>query len=361
METAAETTRGVVVIAEIGVNHDGRVERAIELVRAAKTAGADAVKFQLFRPERLLSQEAELAGYQEGSAGSAAELLGRLTLTVDGLAEVRGAAARLGLAFVVTPFSLDDVADLAELGVDAVKIASPDVVNSPLLEAAAGLGVPMVVSTGAADLEELLPAARLLAKHRVGKATAWRGAGATLLQCVSSYPTPVDEAGLGGMIALRDLLDAEGGEAVAVGYSDHTGGAGGVETGGWAVAAGAAVLEKHLTHDRSAVGPDHAASLDPVGFAEYVQRVRLAESAMGGRAKVVSEIERDVRRVSRQSVAAAVDLEAGRDLAREDLTVMRPGTGVPAAELEWVVGRRLSRGVRAGGLLHWADLEGSKV
>ncbi|MEM6552751.1 MAG: N-acetylneuraminate synthase family protein [Planctomycetota bacterium] len=349
---------GPVVIAEIGVNHDGRVDQALGLVRAAADAGADAVKFQLFRPDRLLSREAGLAAYQEGSAESAAELLSGLTLTVEELATVRDAATGLGLAFVVTPFSPGDVEDLRGLGVDAVKIASPDVVNTPLLGAAAGLDVPMLVSTGAADLEELQPAVRLLAGHRIARETAWQGAAGTLLQCVSSYPTPVEEAGLGGMAALRELLDAEGGGAVAVGYSDHTGS---VDTGGWAVAAGAAVVEKHLTHDRSAAGPDHAASLDPAGFAAYVRRVRLAASAMGGRAKRVGALERDVRRVSRQSVAAAVDLDAGRVLRPGDLTVMRPGTGVPAAELERMVGRRLTRAVEASELLHWDDLDGGKL
>lgn len=356
---AAAGGGGPVVIAEIGVNHDGRVERAIELIGAAAEAGADAVKFQLFRPDRLLSTEAELAGYQAGQAASAAELLGWLTLTVEELGQARDAAAGRGLAFVVTPFSLGDVEDLAGLGIDAVKIASPDVVNTPLLEAAAGLGVPMVVSTGAADLNELKPAARLLAGHRAIRQTAWQGSVGTLLQCVSSYPTPIAEAGLGGMAVLRGLLDEAGGSAVAVGYSDHTGGVGGMETGGWAVAAGAAVLEKHLTYDRSAAGPDHAASLDPAGFAVYVGRVREAASAMGGREKVVGELERDVRRVSRQSVAAAVDLSVGVVLERGHLTVMRPGTGVPAAQLGRVVGRRLRRAVEAGGLLHWDDLEAS--
>lgn len=333
LEADAGRPAVVAVVAEIGVNHDGDAEIARRLIDSAASAGVDAVKFQYFRPERLLSEQAELAHYQQGQATSQRALLERLALSIDHLGRLIEFAHGCGLAVVVTPFSPDDPQDLAGLGLDAVKTASPDAVNGPLLEACAALGLPMLISTGTCDLAELLPAAALLRGHAVGGA---------MLHCVSSYPTPMAEAGLGGIGAMIDRLN------LSVGYSDHTPA---THTGALAVAAGAVVLEKHLTHDREAAGPDHAASLDPAGMLDYVQRVREAEQALGPRVKQVTEIEWDVRRVSRQSVCALRDLKAGQVLAADDLTVKRPGTGIPAAALQTLIGRRLGRDVGCNHLL----------
>lgn len=334
----ADHAARVMVIAEIGVNHDGQPDRAAELLAAAAEAGADAVKFQLFRPDRLLSAEALLATYQDGQADDARALLDALTLPLDAMRQLRETARQLGLQFLVTPFSLGDVADLQSLDVDAVKIASPDAVNTPLLEAAAQLGKPMFISTGTCDLEELGPAAEL-APHT----------GGALLQCVSAYPTPDPDAALGGIAVLNDRFGLRG----AVGYSDHTAA---LDTGALAVAAGACVLEKHLTHDRSAPGPDHAASIDPADFAAYVAAVRRASAMLGPRRKTCTAVERDVQKVSRQSVCAVRDLPAGHVLTRSDLDVKRPGTGIPARQLDGVVGRRLARPVKDDHLLHTEDL-----
>jgi len=328
----------VAVIAEIGVNHDGDAALASRLIDAAAQAGADAVKFQYFHPERLLSNQAELAGYQRGKASSQRELLERLALSRDELGRLIDRVHAAGLSAVVTPFSPQDPGELVGLGLDAVKTASPDAVNPPLLEACAAMGLPMLVSTGTCELGELVFAADLVRGH---------DAGGALLHCVSSYPTPMQEAGLGGVGVMREVLN------VAVGYSDHTQG---LETGALAVSAGAVVIEKHLTHDRSAMGPDHAASLDPAQMAQYIRNVRVAQQAMGARFKGVTAIERDVRRVSRQSVCVMRDLPAGHVLGPGDLTVKRPGTGVPACELRAVVGRRLARAVRGGDLLVYEDL-----
>ncbi|BAM05143.1 N-acetylneuraminate synthase family protein [Phycisphaera mikurensis] len=332
----AERAARVAVIAEAGVNHNGSVDAALRLVDAAADAGADAVKFQRFDPATLLAAGAGLADYQAaGGAADAAGLLGPLVLPGDAWTRLADAAAARGIALVVTPFSPADCRALRPLAtrLAAMKIASPDAVNPPLLVAAAAIGRPLIVSTGAAGLEELGPA---VAAVRAG------GPGSALLHCVSAYPTPPDAAALGGVAALRSAC------GVAVGYSDHTAG---VETGGWAVAAGACVLEKHLTLDRSAPGPDHAASLEPAGFADYTRRAHAAAAAVGPLAKSPSPLEAGVAAVARQSVAAARDLPAGTVLAREDLAVMRPGTGIPAAELGALAGRRLRHAARAGHLL----------
>lgn len=333
----AEREAVVMVIAEIGVNHDGNVERAQGLIRAAAEAGADAVKFQLFRPDRLLSDEAVLAGYQDGSAEDVRTLLEGLMLSRQQFIALRGVAASLGLGFLLTPFSLEDVADLKSLAVDGVKLASPDAVNTPLLEAVAELGLPMIVSTGTCDLDELGAAA----EH------AQRTGGA-LLQCVSSYPTAEADAALGGIAALHRAFPG-----LEVGYSDHTAAE---DTGALAVLGGASVLEKHLTHDRRARGPDHAASLEPEAFKRYVTAVRRATIMLGAIGKTCLGVERDVRRVSRQSLCVAADLPRDHVLAGADLAIKRPGTGIPAARLGEVVGRRLNRPIAAGQLLREEDL-----
>ena len=332
----AEHPPRVLVIAEVGVNHDGDADLAASLIEAAADAGADAVKFQLFRPDRLLSKDARLAGYQDGKAADARTLLDGLALSIDALKRLKGAAHARGLRFIVTPFSLADVADLRAVGVDAVKIASPDAVNTPLLDAAARLGVPMLISTGTCEIDELDAAADVV-----------RPTGGALLQCVSAYPTPDADAALGGIAALAARF------GVPVGYSDHTIAE---DTGALAVAAGAVVLEKHLTHDRGAAGPDHAASLDPAGFGRYVAAVRRAEAMLGPTVKRRLDVERDVAAVSRQSVCTTWDLPAGHVLTRDDLAVKRPGTGIPAANLNVLVGRTLARPVEADRVLHQDDI-----
>lgn len=336
----ANTTAQVMVIAELGVNHDGDIAKAIDLVAAAADAGADAVKVQWFHPDRLLSNEAALALYQENQAGDLHELLSQLTLTLDQLKQLAAAARQVGVRFIATLFSPDDAADLAQLDLDAVKIASPDAVNPPLLQAAAGLDLPMLVSTGTCDAAELEPVAALLQVHR---------AGGCLLQCVSAYPVPDELAALGGIAVLHQRF------GLPAGYSDHTASE---IVGGLAVAAGAVVLEKHLTYDSSAAGPDHSASLEPAGLKRYIDSVRQAAAMLGPRQKVQLDIEADVKRVSRQSVCLTRDLPAGHVLQREDLTVKRPGTGLPAAQFNAVIGKQLTRAVAANQLLQAADLDG---
>lgn len=326
----------VYVIAELGVNHDGSLKRAMSLVRAAKKAGADAVKLQLFDAKMLLSAEAELAGYQEASAENPLAMLEALQLSVKQMRPLRELAGELGLGFIVTCFSPGLVETMRGLNVDAVKVASPDCVNRPLLEAVARLGKPLLVSVGAAEATEVQAAAAWLRGHT---------AGAAMLQCVSSYPTADEDASLAAIRSLPGYF--------VMGYSDHTTS---LHTGMLAVAAGAVILEKHLTHNRKAKGPDHAASFDPRQFAQYVQFVRQAEAMRGPATKRVLPCEADVRRVSRQSVCAMRDLAAGHVITEEDVTVKRPDLGVPAAGLRGIIGRRLGRDVAANRLLREDDL-----
>ena len=330
------------VIAEIGVNHDGSVERAMALARAAGDAGADAVKLQLFRTDLLMSKSAKLAAYQE-SAGETdpIEMLRRLELSVEQMTPVVGVIHELGLHAIVTVFSVELVGEAHSLGWDAYKTASPDIINKPLLDEIAATGGPMIVSTGASTLAE------------VERVVGWlkrAGDRVALLHCVSCYPTPIEHASLGGIAAIGEVF------AGPVGYSDHTAG---VETGAMAVAAGACVLEKHLTWDRTAAGPDHAASLDVDGFRRYVELARSGARADDSLEphKRVLDIERGVRLVSRQSLTPRHSFPAGHVLTRGDLTIKRPGIGLEPWEIDGVVGRVLARDVEADVPLTRGDLQ----
>ena len=330
----------VFVIAEIGVNHDGSVDRAVELVGSAREAGADAVKLQLFRADRLVHASATAASYQVANCGAVdqASLLSRFELTPGAVAKVVEAIRSAGLVPIATPFSIADVELIESLDLPAIKLASPDLVNLPLLDRAMSTGRPLLLSTGAATLDEIDATVSRLETHPFA-----------LLHCVSAYPTPVDAAHLSWVNKLENRFPA-----LPIGYSDHTDQP---MAGALAVAAGARVIEKHLTWNRDAIGPDHRASFDPSQFADYVQSIRTAQRLLGSGTKRVLPIEDDVRRLSRQSLVLARNVEAGQSLQRDDLEVRRPGTGIPAASFEAIVGRQLRSTHAAGTLLAWDMLD----
>jgi N,N'-diacetyllegionaminate synthase len=332
------------VLAEIGVNHDGDLTKGMRLVEAAAHATADAVKFQLFRADLLLSREAGLVGYQQKAAASAGELLAGLEMPAEQMGRLVKRAQELGMAAVVTPFSPELVPECMAMGVDAIKLASPDLVNMPLVEAACGTGLPVILSTGASELSEVERTVGWL--YRFGAAER-----AALLHCVSCYPTPPERATLAAISILRQRFSE-----LPIGYSDHT-----VETftASVAVACGACLLEKHLTLDRAARGPDHAASLEPAQMAEYCALARIGYAMRGPFAKRSLADEQEVRRQTRQSVVARHDLIAGTVLAPDMICVKRPGTGIPAADLQKTFGRTLTRGVKGNTLLSWDDLGGA--
>ena len=337
------------IIAEIGVNHDGEVSRALELTDAAADAGGDAVKLQFFETDRLMSKSAKLAAYQKNAGETdPIEMLRRLELTIGEMAQVVDRAHKRGIHAIVTVFSTELVEVAEMLAWDAYKSASPDIVNRPLLEALAATGKPMIVSTGASELDEVVRAVGWLdgAKDRLA-----------VLQCVSCYPTAPEDAALSGCDALREVLDCP------IGYSDHTATH---HPGPLLSPLNVCVFEKHFTYDSSATGPDHAASLNPEQFAEYVRytqsayfdddsveilkEVRAKEPFLtyfGPIEKKVLDCERDVREVSRQSVVSACDIAPGPTITREMLTIKRPGTGILGYELDTVVGRTATRAIEA--------------
>ena len=324
------------IIAEIGVNHDGDIKRALELTNAAADAGVDAVKLQYFETDRLMSGASRLAEYQRASGETDPHaMLRRLELTIDEMDRVVECAHDRGIHAIVTVFSTELVDAARALRWDAFKSASPDIVNRPLLEAMGADGRPLIVSTGASTMDE------------VRRAVAWLDppdSSIALLQCVSSYPAPSPALGGIGAIARETGL--------VTGYSDHTPDD---STGALAVAAGASILEKHLTYDRGASGPDHSASLEPAGMARYAELARRARSMrrginpleLGSVEKRLLDAERDVRTLSRQSLVAARDIEAGEQVTRDMLTIKRPGTGCAPFRLDELVGSVVLRRIEA--------------
>lgn len=316
------------IIAEIGVNHDGSVEKALELTEAARNAGADAVKLQLYRTDLLLSKAARLAAYQqESGAKDPFAMLKAMEFGPQDMEPVVARAHSLGLAAIVSIFSVELVEVAERLMFDAYKTASPDIINRPLIEAMMATRKPLLLSTGAASEAEVTDASDWLGDHPH-----------IMFHCISAYPTPDDQAALAGRLALGRI------NPNALGYSDHTQS---LDTGAMAVANGACLLERHLTYDRNACGPDHHASLDPPGLAEYVRLAHRAWRMCGPAEKRVLDVEQDVRDASRQSLTSSRALPAGHVLSRQDLTIKRPGTGLSPARLNATIGRRMARPVEA--------------
>ena len=306
------------VIAELGVNHDGSLDRALELARLAHACGADAVKLQLFDADLLLSAEAELADYQTGAADDPRALLHALQLSADAMQQVKALAHELGLAFIVTPFSIENLDAMARLEPDAVKIASPDCVNRPLIQTMLALGKPMLVSVGAAQWDEIAATADLLAGHP-----------ACLLHCVSAYPVPDDQAHLRRIGRLKSL-------ALPVGYSDHTTCE---SAGALAGAHGARVIEKHFILDKSIGGPDAGFSLDKKEFAAMVKAVRDTEKLLGKVDYSLTEKKKKSRRFAR-SLYVAEKIKKGEVLTEKNIRSVRPGYGLHPKYLPQILGKR---------------------
>ncbi|WP_028642252.1 N-acetylneuraminate synthase family protein [Nocardioides sp. URHA0020] len=326
------------VIAEAGVNHDGDEGRAHELIDVAVRSGADAVKFQTFDPALLVSSHAQTTPYQRDRAGAEdqAGLLAALTLPTEAWARLRDHAEGEGLTFLSTPFDLGSARLLAGLGVAAIKTSSGELTNTPFLQALAELGLPLLVSTGMGDEDEVAAALRATSA----------APSVTLLHCVSAYPAPIEEANLRVIPALA----AEHG--VPVGWSDHTRG---LTSAVVAVALGATVLEKHMTTDRTLPGPDHAASLEPGELRDYVTAVRDAAASLGDGVKrrMPSEVENAA--LVRRSWHAARDLPAGHTVVAADAVTLRPEHGLAPATP--VIGARVVRPVRAGDPITATDVE----
>lgn len=338
------------VIAEAGVNHNGSIELALELVEAAARSGADAVKFQTFSADRLVRPGARTADYQrrETGADDQYEMLKALELSVDAHRAVVERCAMLGIEFMSTAFDLESLDFLLQLGVRRLKVPSGEITNEPMLEVIGGTGLPVILSTGMADLDEVQRAVHVLAESRPrGAAADARSEWLTVLHCTSAYPAAPSEVNLR---AMSTVAQATG---VPVGYSDHTLG---IEVAVAATALGATVIEKHFTIDRDLPGPDHRASLLPDELANMITSIRNVEKALGSVEKRPTPDELAVREVVRRSVTIVRPVASGAVLQAEDLDLLRPGTGIAPAHLKGVIGMRAKSDLSAGHTLAWADI-----
>ena len=318
----------VYIIAEAGVNHNGSPETARRLADAAKAAGADCVKFQTFRAEKLVSRGAQKAEYQKNTTGSGSqeEMLKKLELSYGDFTALKEYCDSIGICFLSTPFDAESIDFLNTLDMPFWKIPSGEVTNYPYLRRIAQTGKPVVMSTGMCSLDEIRAAVRVLQEY-----------GTTdlqLLHCNTEYPTPFEDVNLKAMQTLRDTF------GVKAGYSDHTRG---IEIPIAAAALGAAVIEKHFTLDRNMEGPDHRASLEPEELAAMVRSIRNIEKAIGTGKKIPSPSEIKNIPVARKSITAKRRISAGETLTEENLTAKRPGTGISPMRWTEVVGTKAIR------------------
>jgi len=325
------------IIAEAGVNHNGNPKLAADLVRAAADAGADAVKFQLFDPDALASAKAPQAAYQKQNAGdmeSQVAMLRGLVLPLDTWADLKALSLSLGLEFLCSPFDTGSATTLFELGIPAFKVGSGELTNHPFLVELAGYGLPMLLSTGMATLDEVQAAVSAICEK--GHVPL------VLLHCVSAYPADPSDCNLKAMKTMEDAF------AVPVGFSDHTDD---TVVSVAAAALGAKVIEKHLTLDRSLAGPDHRASLEPSEFRQLCSDIRTAEAALGTGVKNPVHSEMDTTLVARKSIVVKAPLEAGDRLEDKHVCFQRPGTGISPARWAELRGSRMARPASPGEML----------
>ncbi len=333
------------IIAEAGVNHNGSLDLAKELIERAAAAGADYVKFQTFIAEETIAQSAPKAEYQKANtndpAESQLEMVKKLELSADDHRALVEHSRRHGIRFASTAFDFESLDLLGELGVEFLKVPSGEVTNLPLLRRIGAAGLPIIMSTGMCDLAEVGAALEALEEAGADRRSI------TVLHCNTQYPTPMEDVNLRAMATLRETFQ------VPVGYSDHTLG---IEVPIAAVALGATVIEKHFTLDSSMDGPDHAASLEPQELTAMVQGIRRVEKALGSPEKRPSPSEAGNLAIARKSLVAREAIPAGAPFTDANLAAKRPGTGVSPMRWDEALGRRAGRSYAIDELIDGADL-----
>ena len=316
----------VFIIAEAGVNHNGDIHIAMKLIDAAVSAGADAVKFQTFKTENVVSQTAPKAQYQKEtgeSNESQFDMLKKLELDIDAHKTLLSYCQNKGIKFLSTPFDLKSIDLLESLGLDIYKIPSGEITNLPYLRRIGSLSKKVIMSTGMSTMNEIKDALSILLKAGTIKENI------TILHANTMYPTPMQDVNLRAMLTIQKYFD------IPVGYSDHTLG---IEVDIAAVAMGATVIEKHFTLDKTLDGPDHKASLNPVELKDMVIAIRNIEKAMGDGKKVVSSSEKANKDIARKSITAIQNINKGDIFTEENITVKRPGNGISPMKWDEVIG-----------------------
>ena len=318
------------IIAEAGVNHNGSIEMAKQLIDTAAIAGVDYVKFQTFKAEKLVTKEAKQAEYQQRNAADDSQyaMLKKLELSQAQHEELVSYCRQKGVRFLSTAFDLESIDYLHSVNLGLWKIPSGEITNYPYLKKIAQYGEPVIMSTGMCSMDDVEQAINVLLKNGLTKEQI------TLLHCNTEYPTPMPDVNLRAMLQMKEKF------GVRVGYSDHTKG---IEVPIAAVALGAEVIEKHFTLDRNLPGPDHKASLEPNELKAMVDAIRNIEQALGNGQKQVSKSEEKNMAIARKSIVAAKDIKKGELLTENNLTTKRPGTGISPMCWEEVIGTKAIR------------------
>jgi len=331
------------IIAAAGVNHNGDLKIAKKLIDAAANAGADAVKFQTFSADRLVTKNAPKANYQNETTDkneSQYEMLKKLELSFEEHKFLKKYCEEINILFLSTPFDFESVDLLEKLEVELYKVGSGDLTNIPLLKYIAEKNKPMIVSTGMSNLAEVEEAVKVVKETGNNELI--------LLHCVSNYPAKYENVNLKAMNTLKTAFN------VKVGYSDHTPG---IEVPIAAVAMGAKVIEKHFTLDKTMEGPDHNASLSSKELKEMVSNIRYVESALGSGIKKPQDSEKNNKKVSRKSLTAARNLKKGDKISKKDIDIKRPGTGISPKFIDEIVGSVLLGNIKLNDLLKWSDFK----
>jgi N-acetylneuraminate synthase len=323
----------VIIIAEAGVNHNGDINKAMQLIDKAVEASVDYIKFQTFKTELCISKNAVKADYQientQNSSESQLEMVKKLELSFDQFIELEKYCNQKNIKFLSTGFDSESLTFLAQLGVTIAKIPSGEITNLPYLKQVASLFPEVILSTGMATIDEIKDAVKVLTDNGVSKDKI------TILHCNTEYPTPMEDVNLKAMLHIQREL------GLPIGYSDHTLG---LEVPIAAVALGATVIEKHFTLDKTLPGPDHKASLEPDELKAMVSAIRNIEKAIDGSGlKEVSKSEEKNKPIARKSIVASTNIKKGDIFTPKNLTVKRPGTGISPMQWDEVIGKEAKR------------------
>ncbi|HED6833069.1 TPA: N,N'-diacetyllegionaminate synthase [Campylobacter coli] len=328
------------IIAEAGVNHNGDLNLAKKLIEVAAKSGADFVKFQSFKAELCVSKNAKKAAYQLKTTAkdeSQLEMIKKLELDFNAHQLLISHAKQCGIAFLSTPFDLESIELLDDLGLEVFKIPSGEITNLPYLKKIAKLNKKIILSTGMSNLGEIEATLEVLCKEGTQRANI------TLLHCTTEYPAPFDEVNLKAMQTLKNAFNLD------VGYSDHTKG---IHISLAAIALGASVIEKHFTLGKNMSGPDHKASLEPDELQELCTKIREIESALGDGIKQASKSERKNIEIARKSLVAKKKIKKGEIFSEENLTTKRPASGISAMHYDEYLGKKASKDYEEDELIH---------
>ena len=339
----------VFVIAEAGVNHCGRLDLALDMIRVAKDSGADAIKFQTFSAKRMILPGTPTVAYQSRETGldDQYKMLEKLELSDASYKEIVLACVSVGIEFMSTGFDEIAVDKLVQFGIRRLKIPSGEITNRPLLAHCAQKNLPIILSTGMSDMEDIGKAIDVILNERQRCGISSKP-DLTILHCTSDYPASLESANLRAMPAIYDRF------AFPVGYSDHTEGS---LASFAAVAMGATVIEKHFTLDKKLPGPDHSASLEPNELKDFIAGIRNVERALGTPEKKPTSQELITRQSVRKSLVLCNPLSSGSIIHRDSLRVLRPGNGISPMEIDHVVGSRVRGDLSENHLLQWSDIE----